>query len=367
MFFIIALSIWAFLHAYVFWRLGSAAWIGPQLSWRVLVFVVPLLWASVPLARMALTRGWDRIGLPFEFLAMTWMGVLFLLFAFLLLADVLTLFGWLLPSWSAQIRCAAIIAALAASVIALIQGARDPQVRDYELSLPNLPASADGYTFVAISDLHLGTILGEKWLGRLVDRIDALEPQAVLIAGDIVDGDVHRVARMIPVLQKLNAPDGVWAVTGNHDFYAGLGRSVGLLEEGGIAVLRDRAAELIPGVFLAGVDDFSVPLEEGRQSRLDTALAGLRREQPVILLSHTPELVQNAADAGVDLMLSGHTHNGQIWPFNWIVRTRFQHVYGLYEVDAMKLVVSSGAGTWGPPMRLWARGEILRIRLRRET
>ncbi len=364
MFIITALSIWAAMNAYVFFRLGTVNWISDHVSWPVLAGLAVFFTGSFPLARVFLARGWDPLALPFEYFALMWVGVAFLLFSFFLIVDIVTLGGWFLPSLAPHLRSGAALAALAAAILASVQAVREPMVRDYELHLPGLPESADGYTFVAVSDLHLGTILGEQWLEGIVSQINALEPQAVLIAGDVVDGDAERVLPMAPVLGKLEAPDGVWAVTGNHDFYAGLGRSVSLMEEAGIGVLRDRSVELIPGLVLAGVDDFAVPLGEGRQSRLDAALAGVPPESTTILLSHTPEKIEAAAAAGVDLMLCGHTHNGQIWPFNWIVRTHFRYVYGHHQVEKMNLIVSSGVGTWGPRMRLWSRGEILRIRIR---
>ena len=143
------------------------------------------------------------------------------------------------------------------------------------------------------------------------------------------------------MLQKLRAPLGVWAVTGNHEYYAGLERSVGLLEAAGYTVLRDRAAEIAPGLVLAGVDDLGARRQFGRTDQADKAAAG-----------------------GAGLMLSGHTHNGQIWPFNYLVRLSNPLVGGRYEIGGMPVIVGRGTGTWGPRMRLWRPSEIVRITLR---
>jgi len=183
--------------------------------------------------------------------------------------------------------------------------------------------------------------------------------------GDLVDGNAERVTGLPPVLRKLRAPLGVWAVTGNHEYYAGARACVRFFEESGMRVLRDEWAEVVPGLVLAGVDDLTA---RGQFGELDhpmvAALASKPAGSATILLSHSPWQVQEAAAGGAGLMISGHTHRGQIWPFGHIVRTRYPFVNGLYEISGMKLAVGRGAGTWGPRMRLWQRGEILRITLR---
>jgi hypothetical protein len=153
-------------------------------------------------------------------------------------------------------------------------------------------------------------------------------------------------------------------VTGNHEYYAGLDRSVALLEAAGYTVLRDRAAAIAPGLVIAGVDDLGARKQFGLNDRvLGQALAN-RLPGAVVLLSHSPVQADKAAALGVGLMLSGHTHNGQIWPFNYLVRLSNPLVGGRYEVGGMTVIVGRGTGTWGPRMRLWQPGEILLITLR---
>jgi predicted MPP superfamily phosphohydrolase len=215
---------------------------------------------------------------------------------------------------------------------------------------------------------------------RLISRVDALKPDVVVIVGDLVDGEVGRLEPLLPVLQTLRAPLGVWAVTGNHEYYAGLGRSVQLLKDAGYTVLQDRWAEVAPGLVLAGVDDLTARRQFGRTDRpIEQALAraataelaraaaaGLAGRPPgaTILLSHSPLQVGTAAAAGVGLMLSGHTHDGQIWPFGYLVKLSYRLLGGRYEVGGMPVIVCRGTGTWGPRMRLWRPNEILRIRLK---
>jgi uncharacterized protein len=364
LFLTIVLSIWAVMHAYVFWRLGSVPWVGQHVSGLVLVLAAVVLWASYPISRILEAQGLRTIAGPLEFLSATWIGVLFLLWSALLVTDAVTLGGWLLPRLAPALRGWAAMTALLLAIVGLTQGLRAPVVRDYEVQLAGLPPERDGLVLVAISDLHLGTLLGERWLAPLVERVNELHPGVLLVVGDLVDGNVGEVEPFVPTLRKLQASLGVWAVTGNHEFYAGADRSVALFEASGFRVLRDRWAELAPGVVLAGVDDLTARAQFGQKDHaLEKALAG-RPAGATILLSHSPLQTAAATAAGVGLMLSGHTHNGQIWPFSHLVALRYPLVGGPYQVGGMTLIVSRGAGTWGPRMRLWRPGEIVRIKLR---
>jgi hypothetical protein len=219
---------------------------------------------------------------------------------------------------------------------------------------------------VAISDLHLGTLKGERWLKKLLGRVNGLKPDMVVIVGDLVDGNVRHVETLLPALSQLRSPLGVWAVTGNHEYYAGLEPSVKLMETAGYHLLRDRWVEAAPGLIIAGVDDLTAREQFGQSD--DAIEKALTNRPPgvTILLSHSPLESKRASAAGVQLMLSGHTHGGQIWPFNFLVQLKYPLLAGRYEVDGMSLIVGRGTGTWGPPMRLWRPSEILCLTLRTE-
>jgi uncharacterized protein len=323
-----------------------------------------VLWTSYPLARILGAKGLQAVAGPLEFLAASWIGVLFLLCSALLVTDAVTLGGWVLPRFSPALRGWAAGFALLLSIIGMLQGLRLPVLREYEVQLAGLPAERDGLVLVAVSDLHLGTLIGERWLKRLVDRVEELRPDLLLVVGDLVDGNIGHVESLLLHLNKLRAPLGIWAVTGNHEYYAGLDRSIALFEAAGFSVLRDRWAQITPGLVLAGVDDLTARRQSGHDDRpVEKALAD-RPAGASILLSHSPLQADKAAAAGVGLMLSGHTHNGQIWPFNHLVAFRYPLMGGRYQVDGMTVVVSRGAGTWGPRMRLWWPSEIVRIKLK---
>jgi hypothetical protein len=156
----------------------------------------------------------------------------------------------------------------------------------------------------------------------------------------------------------------VWAVTGNHEYYAGVEQCVRLFQDAGYNVLRDAWAEVTPGLVVAGVDDLTARRQFGRGDHpLERALTN-RPSGATILLSHSPWQAEVAAKLGAGLMLSGHTHNGQIWPFSYLVRLRYPLLGGWYKIGSMPVIVCRGTGTWGPRMRLWQPGEIVRIKLR---
>ena len=347
------LSIWAVMHAYVFWRVASVSWVTAQVSRSVLAGLGLALWLSYPLAR------WQALP-KVEWVAANWIGVLFLLFVALLAADVATLGGRFWPG----LRGGAIVAAAVLSVIALVQGLRPPVVSEYEVKLRGLPRDRDGTRVVMISDVHLGGMIGAPWLARVVEQINALRPDLIAVVGDVVEGDVDRAGEVVPVLRQLRAPLGVWVVTGNHEYYAGLDRSLRLFEEAGFFVLRDRWREAAPGIVVAGVDDLTARRQFAiRDDPVGHALAN-RPPGATIFLSHSPWQADRAAALGAGLMLSGHTHNGQIWPFNYFVGLSYRLLAGRYDVQGMPVIVGRGTGTWGPRMRLWRPGEIVRVTLR---
>jgi len=366
MFFVVVLGIWTALNAYVGWRLVGLPWVAAHLGARWTALAIMLLWLSYPTARLLSARGQHAVAQPLEFIGATWIGVLFLIFATLLVVEVVTLGGWILPRFAPLLRTGAVLAGLFLGGVALFQGLRAPVVREHEVVLPGLPRAHDGLTLIIVSDLHLGTLIGTNWLAARLAQIDALRPDAVLIAGDLVDSDLDGALALQPVLRRLQAPLGVFCVLGNHDVYAGTRRVVDFATGAGVKVLRNQAVELAPGLRLAGIDDpATLRGATTADHRLRDALAGTSGAA-TILLAHTPDshTAGEAAAAGVGLMFSGHTHGGQLWPFGHLVRARHPLFAGRYDVGAMTVLVGRGTGTWGPRMRLWSPGEILRVRLR---
>jgi predicted MPP superfamily phosphohydrolase len=332
---------------------------------RALVIVLATGFLSYPLGRILYAIGWHGVGRVLEYAGALWMGTVFLLFAMLLIADLLTLGGFVLRQWAPAIRSGAAVLALLCAAVAWFGGLIAPRIVEVEARLFGLPAEADGLTLAHISDVHLGTILGTRRLGMILDRVEDLQPDIVAVTGDLIDGDAGVVEEMLPQLSRLQAPRGVFAVLGNHEYYAGRDRSRKLLADAGFTVLDNRSEEIVPGLYVAGVPDARGSEQTGApEADLDQALAGIAPDAAMVLLQHSPEQERAAADAGVDLMLNGHTHGGQIWPFHYLVKRAYPNMAGVFSVGDMTQIVSRGAGQWGPPMRLGAPAEIIFVTLR---
>jgi predicted MPP superfamily phosphohydrolase len=240
-------------------------------------------------------------------------------------------------------------------------------VDDYEVRLAGLPAEDDGLVIAVMSDLHLGRFIDGQWLAGRVDQVKAMRPDLVILLGDLFEGDSQseRQDSMIAILSGLSCRYGVWAVTGNHESHGGREAGVRFLEAAGIHVLANEWSEIHPGLAIGGVGDNGHHEEPAAAvDPVKTVLAAKPSHAATLFLSHRPQMIDEAASAGVGLMLSGHTHGGQIWPFSYVVDAMNPLLAGQYEINGMPVIVSRGAGTWGPRMRLWLPGEIVRITLR---
>ncbi len=310
--------------------------------------------------------------------ASLWMGFAFLVLLALWASDaVLFLMGSTASAAAAAGSAGAVAGPRAALVLALglvatgfgLRSAlRPPADVRVEIVLARWPPALDGFRIAQISDLHIGPILDRRFAQHLVDRIAALQPDLVAVTGDLVDGGVAQLAEEVAPLAALHAPRGVFFVTGNHDHYSGAAAWAAQAGKLGWRVLRNERIEIaVDGaVFdLAGVDDHRGDMIGGEGGEdLDAALAGRNPERACLLLAHDPSTFKRASKLGIDLQLSGHTHGGQIWPFQWFVRLAIPFVAGRYRRGDAELYVSRGTGFWGPPLRLFAPAEITEIVLR---
>jgi predicted MPP superfamily phosphohydrolase len=358
----VLISICTFMHIYVFWRVGSVPFVVRRVPRAVFFGFGLTLWILFFLGRVIGHDGGSSFAGVLEFIGMTWMAVLFLTFITLAATDLLTLFGLFFPRLAASLRGWALLVGLGLSMIALFQGLRPPVVVRYEVALPGLPKALDGTVVVALSDMHLGSQLGSRWAAARVDQVNGLQPDLVVLLGDIFEGHGFPEASLLQSMRGLSAPMGVWAVPGNHEFH-GKG-NLRLFDGLKFRLLRNSWAEIRPGLVLVGVDDLTAKYRNGQGGDgISEAFAG-RPGGATVFLSHTPWRAEEAAGAGAGLMLSGHTHGGQIWPFGYLVKNRYPLFAGQYEVNRMTVIVCRGAGAWGPRMRLWHPGEILLVTLR---
>ncbi|GAA2351079.1 membrane protein [Catellatospora methionotrophica] len=263
-------------------------------------------------------------------------------------------------------RSAAIFAGLTATGITAYgvkTALGDPVLKRVQIPLAKLPRSMDGYKIALVSDIHLGPLTGVEHSRRIVRSINGLSPDLIAVAGDLVDGTVEELGDEAAPLADLRSRDGAYFVTGNHEYFSGAEEWLVEVDRLGMRPLQNERLD-IRGLTLAGVNDVSGgDLGEGGPDFAKT-LDGRDPGKPVVLLAHQPIQAFEAAKHGVDLQLSGHTHGGQMVPFNLIAALQQPVISGLGEVDGTKVYVTNGAGFWGPPVRVGAPPDITLVELR---
>ncbi|HET9645978.1 MAG TPA: metallophosphoesterase [Burkholderiaceae bacterium] len=315
--------------------------------------------------------------------ALTWAGLTALglfssLFVLTLLRDVawvlLGLWSWALNDPTPWARFGRVTAwgvpllAIAASLLGFIGARRVPQVREVEVPIGDLPRSLHGFSIVQISDLHVGPTIRGGFVRKVVERANSLQPDLTVVTGDMVDGSVPALAEHTEPLGRLRSRHGVFAVTGNHEYYSGAHPWIAEFERLGLEVLMNEHRLLRHGdasLLLAGVPDFSAHhFDERHRSDPVRAAEGAPAEaRPRVLLAHQPRTALMAEAAGFDLQLSGHTHGGQFLPWKWFVPLQQPYTAGLHRLGGLWVYVSRGTGYWGPPKRLGAPSEITLLRL----
>lgn len=241
-----------------------------------------------------------------------------------------------------------------------------PRTSDLTVSVEKPSWTGRSMTVVAVSDVHMGTIIGRMRVDSLVDRINAIRPDLVLLAGDILDEDVGPVMRkdLGSLLRGIRSRLGVYGIAGNHEYIGGVERTTRFLQDCGVVMLRDWSVRIDGALYLVGRDDRSIRRFAGRdRAHLHDLMRRVDRSLPVIVMDHQPYHLQKAIDNGIDLHLSGHTHAGQIWPLSCIVNAIYQVPSGARTIGGTVFYVSSGFGTWGAPVRIGNRPEIVRIGL----
>ncbi|MEU1125667.1 metallophosphoesterase [Streptomyces sp. NPDC005899] len=238
---------------------------------------------------------------------------------------------------------------------------RGPRTKRITVPLARLPRSAHGFRIAVVSDIHLGPILGRAHTRRIVDAINATQPDLVAVVGDLVDGSVADLGPAAEPLAGLRARHGSYFVTGNHEYFSGAAEWVDHVRELGLRPLENARVEM--GAFdLAGVNDVAGE-SEGQGPDFGRALGDRDRSRASVLLAHQPVVIDDAVEYGVDLQLSGHTHGGQLWPGNLVAELANPTVAGLERYGDTQLYVSRGAGAWGPPVRVGAPSDITVVEL----
>ncbi len=325
----------------------------PQIGWRLPVVLLPLLLTVATVFGVSYTRThWGGFGSVIYFTAYAWLGIVFLAFSISALCAVLQ---WGSALCRLNIRVwlgwVSVILMLLSVGIALYGGVSTPKIKRVAVSVPGAPKMK----IALISDSHLGIGVSLTRFEKAMKLVEAEQPDAIFALGDIFEYGPHREAYAAR-LAAVKTPLGSYGVFGNHEYYTGYENSKRFFKEAGIGLLENETVTLPSGVQVAGLKD--IRTAHVTKQEVEALLAQTDKDRPLVLLSHTPLYVEEAARGGADLMFSGHTHNGQIFPFKYLVRLQFPRVYGLFDVEGMKFYITSGMFYWGVPLRFFTRAEI---------
>lgn len=285
------------------------------------------------------------------------------------LVRVANYFFHFLPSFTPimRFRLGAIVFSLASIVV--IAGHINAlliNVKEIPLTIHKKVTGPSEVKILMASDIHLGALIGERREKKLLDIVREQKPDMVLLCGDLVDGEIAPVLRknLGKHIQEINTPLGTYAILGNHEYIGGIDKTLPYLQSINIKVLMDETVTLPDGIQLVGRNDRSAGRGSNGPKPLSELLAGIDPSKPVIVMNHQPFNLQEAADDNVDLHLSGHTHHGQLWPFNYLTQAIFEVSWGLAKKGNTNFYVSSGYGTWGPSVRVGNRPEVVIFKLK---
>lgn len=292
--------------------------------------------------------------------AFIWLGLVTFAFTFFLVGAIITKF---FPASGKIITLAAIFVSLVGATIGFINQARPPVIKKLVIPIKGLPPAMTGFTLVQLSDMHLDNSTSKRWLRNVVNRTNALKPDLIAVTGDLIEEALWPKTGLIDILKGLKATHGVVAIGGNHEYYAGWNHFEELARHTGMKILSNTRLSIGEGLIVAGLIDDDGRRMGGGEPDISKALAGVDAEAPIILLYHRPTGFDRARKMGVDLQLSGHTHNGQYPPYNFIVALIFKYPFGLYREGDSHIYTSCGTSLWGPPMRIGSRSEIVHFTL----
>jgi len=323
----------------------------------------------------------ERTSIPFipqllTYIGSFWLAFMFYLFVFILFIDELRLvnhFFHFFPAFvannpeGAKKITAAIVLSLTILIVLLGHiNTYFPVIKKTNITLDKKAGGIKQLNIVMVSDLHLGSILGKNFLDRIVEKSNNLKPDIILLAGDVVDEDIGSILKdhIGESLKNFKSTYGVFAVTGNHEYFSGADAAAKYLRDHGVVMLRDSVVKIDNSFYIAGREDKQKNSTGTRRKEIPLLLEGADLSLPVILLDHQPYNLDDVVKNKVDVQFSGHTHNGQLWPNNYITDMIYELSWGYKQKENSHFFVSCGAGTWGPPVRTGSRPEIINVELR---
>jgi len=392
-FFVIVVAVLSLMYGYIGWRIITPAAFGlpvTLLLWALLIGLLALPFVSVSMRMHGNVNPWADVVVWTAYLTF---GFLTLLFALLVAKDLVfvivtlvqkstqvvgNLLGWdtglsdavdperrRLLANTLNLGLLGVTGALTG--YGMFEAMRTPRVVELDIPITGLPPDLDGFTIVQISDIHASATVKRPFIQAVVDRVNELRPDLVALTGDLVDGSVEQLRDDVVPLADLKAPEGLFFITGNHDYYSGVEPWLEEVRRLGFTVLLNEHRVIERGagrLLLAGVTDFSGG-QFSPEHRTDPhkAISGAPMCHAKVLLAHQPKSIYEAAKAGYDYVLSGHTHGGQYFPYHFLAAMAQPFISGLHQMGGTRIYVSRGTGYWGPQIRIGAPSEITVHRL----
>ena len=369
----IVLTVYSLANYYIFRRGFQAL---PDDKWFRIGFVVIFFIFVLSYVIGRILERYDTAGIAefFTCLGSFWLGAMLYFILSLLLIDILRAVNHFIPffpefitsNWP-KTKFIALISVVSITFILIVSGyinASNPVVKELNIKINKKVDNLKTLRIAVASDIHIGNIINRKRVEKLVGSFKELRPDIILLPGDILDEDVAPVIRegMGEPLKSLNPRFGVWAITGNHEYIGGVNPAVKYLNSMGIKVIRDEYIEVDNKFILVGREDRDMLRFTGKNRKgISEIMKGIDESKPIILMDHQPFKLEEAVAHGVDLQLSGHTHHGQLWPLNFITNLVYEVSWGYKQKENTHFYISSGYGSWGPPLRTGNTPEIVLI------
>jgi predicted MPP superfamily phosphohydrolase len=373
-FLVVVVTVTGLIHWFLYSRLVSALDItSPVVLWTLRALAI-FLSQSYILSRI-LERTYSGYGMhSLEWVASVWIGIWWQLLWMSLLVYIVKIILIASGTWMSfsgvnqeMIGRYAFFAVLGIALLMNAYGyyraASPARIVEVRVPVENPSPEVQGMRIALASDFHAGTIMNANRVASFCDQISAQNPDLILIPGDIIDTPAEKISDVVAAFRRLKAKQGVFTSPGNHEDYAGLSSALELIRNSGMKLLMNQTVELSGGLMIAGIEDQNERSRDAKSPALEELLKGKQIGKVKVLLDHTPTTanMEAATKAGADLVVCGHTHGGQIWPFSFFTRWAFPLHHGLYPVDDGYVLTTSGIGFWGPPIRIGAPPEIMMI------